>query len=119
MIYNYLINITLENEFSFANAQETELFLRNISAELKLTTLKSATHKFQPYGVTSLLLLSESHISLHTWPEYNFGCIDLLTCKEKIDANFLEDLINKHGKGIKCSSISEIERKAANNVYEK
>jgi hypothetical protein len=36
--------------------------------------------KFQPQGVTLLALLSESHSSIHTWPELGYAAIDLYTC---------------------------------------
>jgi S-adenosylmethionine decarboxylase len=42
--------------------------------------IKAASHKFQPYGVTAFLLLSESHISIHTWPENKFAAIDVFSC---------------------------------------
>ena len=37
-------------------------------------------HQFQPRGVTGFLLLAESHISVHTWPEENLAAIDIFTC---------------------------------------
>jgi len=48
------------------------------AARLKIIDLK--THQFSPYGVTSLLLISESHLSIHTWPEYNFAAADIFIC---------------------------------------
>ena len=37
-------------------------------------------HQFQPHGVTGFLLLAESHISVHTWPEEKLAAIDIFTC---------------------------------------
>ena len=42
--------------------------------------LDTAVHDFTPGGITAILLLAESHISIHTWPEYNFVAIDVFTC---------------------------------------
>lgn len=45
--------------------------------------LKITVHKFSPRGITGFVLLAESHISIHSWPEYNYLAIDLFTCGEK------------------------------------
>jgi S-adenosylmethionine decarboxylase len=37
-------------------------------------------HKFQPQGVTGIVLLAESHISIHTWPERGEAAVDVFTC---------------------------------------
>jgi S-adenosylmethionine decarboxylase len=42
--------------------------------------LSCMEHKFQPSGVSVLLLLSESHASIHTYPEYNACFLDIFTC---------------------------------------
>lgn len=44
------------------------------------TVLKTESHKFSPQGVTAFCLLSESHISIHTWPEDGRAAIDMFTC---------------------------------------
>lgn len=46
------------------------------------TLLNLRTHTFQPFGVTGLALLAESHISIHTWPENGYAAIDVFTCGE-------------------------------------
>lgn len=42
--------------------------------------LKTVFHKFKPQGLSILTLLSESHASLHTYPEYDFCYLDIFTC---------------------------------------
>jgi len=44
------------------------------------TILKLCGEKFKPQGVTLLALLTESHASIHTWPELGYAAIDLYTC---------------------------------------
>lgn len=44
------------------------------------TILKTISHKFKPVGVTAICLLSESHISIHTWPEEFKAACDVYTC---------------------------------------
>ena len=45
-----------------------------------LTKLGSSYHQFKPYGASGVILLAESHLSFHTWPEYNTVTLDLFTC---------------------------------------
>ncbi len=44
------------------------------------TLLDMVSHKFEPQGVTAVALLSESHLSIHTWPEHGYAAIDAFTC---------------------------------------
>ncbi len=50
-----------------------------------LSKLSSHFHQFYPHGATGIILLEESHISIHTWPEHGYAAIDVYTCggKEK------------------------------------
>jgi len=41
-------------------------------------------HKFNPQGLTGFILLAESHISIHTWPELDYVAIDIFTCGVKL-----------------------------------
>src|SRR3989344_4099173 len=45
-------------------------------------------HEFKPQGITGFLLLSTSHISIHSWPEYNYVACDVFSCSD--DANTLK-----------------------------
>ncbi len=44
------------------------------------TILGEKKFKFKPYGCTVMVILKESHISCHTYPEYNFAALDIYTC---------------------------------------
>ncbi len=43
------------------------------------TILKDHFHQFQPIGVSGIVLIAESHISVHTWPEDDFAAVDIFT----------------------------------------
>lgn len=47
---------------------------------LSSTVLDVATHKFQPVGVTAFVMIAESHLSIHTWPEHGYAAVDIFTC---------------------------------------
>ena len=46
------------------------------------TELETASHTFKPTGLTMVVLLSESHIALHTWPDRGVAKLVIATCKE-------------------------------------
>ncbi len=73
-----------------------ESFLRcslNKAAKLaNATVLNLISNKFEPQGVTAIALLSESHISIHTWPESNYSAIDIFTCGQ----NMLPELASQY-----------------------
>lgn len=48
------------------------------------TLLESRTRVFSPQGVSGFVLLSESHISIHTWPEHKYAAVDIFTCGERV-----------------------------------
>lgn len=42
-------------------------------------------HKFSPQGVSGVVVISESHLAIHTWPELGFAAVDVFTCGEKVN----------------------------------
>ncbi len=46
----------------------------------KLTKIRSYYHQFSPSGVSGIVLLAESHLSFHTWPEHGLVALDIFTC---------------------------------------
>jgi len=49
------------------------------------TVLDVAFRQFAPQGVSGVVIISESHLTIHTWPEYGYAAIDLFTCGTKAD----------------------------------
>jgi S-adenosylmethionine decarboxylase len=44
-----------------------------------------AFHKFSPMGVSGVVVISESHLTIHTWPELGYAAVDVFTCGDKIN----------------------------------
>ncbi|MDD2431949.1 MAG: adenosylmethionine decarboxylase [Firmicutes bacterium] len=44
-----------------------------------------AFHHFSPQGVSGVVVISESHLAIHTWPEFGYAAIDVFTCGESVD----------------------------------
>jgi len=52
-------------------------------------------HRFEPYGVSGVIIISESHLTIHTWPEYNFAAVDVFTCGVEIDPHICHDYLKE------------------------
>lgn len=50
--------------------------------EAGATVVGEVFHKFSPVGVTGIVCIAESHISIHTWPEHAYAAADIFTCGE-------------------------------------
>jgi S-adenosylmethionine decarboxylase len=75
----------------------------------EMTLLNLITHKFDPQGITAVALLSESHISIHTWPEDSSCAVDVYTCGDTANPRSSCDFIIKE---LECSDprITHIKR---------
>lgn len=88
-------------------------FLKSIllaaADEAGATVLGESFHQFNPHGVSGTVIIAESHLCIHTWPEYDFAAVDIFTCGDFVQAGkAVEMLIRK--LGAKSHSILEIHR---------
>ena len=58
-----------------------ESILLDAAREAGLTAVSSAHHRFEPQGLSAVVILSESHIAAHTWPESGTGYVTLTSCR--------------------------------------
>ncbi len=53
--------------------------------ETGATVIGEIFHQFSPQGVTGVVAIAESHLCIHTWPEYGYAAVDIFTCGEGFD----------------------------------
>ncbi|OGO19069.1 MAG: S-adenosylmethionine decarboxylase proenzyme [Chloroflexi bacterium RBG_16_50_11] len=71
--------------------------------------LGDSFHRFSPQGVSGVVVIAESHISIHTWPEHGYAAADVFTCGTKVNPEIAaEVLIEKLGS--KNHTMTEIQR---------
>lgn len=101
-------------EFSDCSAEKLmyledvqEIFLE-AAKESNATILNYFFHQFNPYGVSGVILISESHFSIHTWPESCYAAVDIFTCGAKMDANIGIEILRRffEAKKIKIRQFS-------------
>ena len=76
------------------NSEKIKTLLDNICEKYNYTILNKIEHQFQPQGLTMLYLLSESHISIHTFPEREYFALDIYTCRHYDDNMVYEEIYN-------------------------
>ncbi len=60
------------------------------------TVVESTIHAFNPHGLSGVIVIAESHIAIHTWPEDGYAAVDIFTCGEAIIAERIyENLIQQ------------------------
>jgi S-adenosylmethionine decarboxylase len=75
----------IRNKNLIHDLKKMELLLETICKAYDFTVLNRASHEFSPQGLSILYLLSESHISIHTFPERDYIALDIYTCREYKD----------------------------------
>lgn len=76
--------VDISTSLDLTDAATLRRCLEQLAEVCGLTVVGSAFHSFGPgAGVTGVLILAESHIALHTWPEYGIAALDIFTCGER------------------------------------
>ncbi len=61
--------------------------------EAKATVVEVAFHEFNPFGISGMVIIAESHLSIHTWPEYGYAAVDIFTCGDLIKPEVAADYL--------------------------
>ncbi len=68
---------------------DSETAIRNLMLQAALrsgaTIVGDLFHHFSPQGVTGVVVVAESHLAIHTWPEFGYVSVDLFTCGTRVD----------------------------------
>ena len=75
------------------NAELLQEYMVEAAEACGATVLSMQSRQFEPQGATVLVLLSESHLSIHTYPERGFAAIDCYTCGEWVDPQLAVDYL--------------------------
>ena len=73
------------------------------------TIVDSVFHEFNPFGISGVVVIAESHLAIHTWPEYRYAAVDIFSCGDtlqpQVAAEYLADAL-----GAARSSVVELMR---------
>jgi S-adenosylmethionine decarboxylase len=86
--------------------------VRNIlvsaAKEAKATIIDISFHEFNPFGISGVVVIAESHLTIHTWPEYGYAAVDIFTCGDVIKPEVAASYLIKE---FECKNPSLVEMK--------
>ncbi len=88
---------------------KVEKYMIDAALECGATIVQKCFHMFSPYGVSGVVIISESHLAIHTWPELGYAAVDLFTCGTKCDPKVAYEFL-KSKFCSKNASFSELKR---------
>ncbi|HQU72273.1 MAG: S-adenosylmethionine decarboxylase proenzyme [Calditrichaeota bacterium] len=78
------------------DTEKIELIMKRAAIECGATIISSTFHEFNPHGVSGVVVIAESHLAIHTWPEYGYAAVDVFTCGETVDPAVAKTVIQEH-----------------------
>ena len=70
------------------------------------TIVTDVFHTFSPHGVSGVIVIAESHVAIHTWPEHGYAAVDIFSCGTKLDHAAIRDWV---AAGMGASSVESQE----------
>jgi len=88
--------------------KKIEEIMVNSALEAGAEVREFVFHKFSPQGVSGVVVISESHLAIHTWPELGYAAVDVFTCGDKVNpwdaCNYLTEKL--HAKKVEASEVA-------------
>ena len=79
------------------------------AGEAGATVLGESFHQFSPQGVSGVVVIAESHLFIHTWPEYGYAAVDIFTCGDSVHPEKAAEMLIRK-LGAKNHSALELQR---------
>jgi len=80
-----------------------ESTLHRSAKDAGATIVETTLHEFNPHGLSGVIVIAESHIAIHTWPEHQYAAIDIFTCGDNLIAEKIYQNLLAHLKPSKHS----------------
>jgi len=94
---------------SINNLEAVKGSLIEAAKRAQATIVDVVFHEFNPFGISGVVVIAESHLSIHTWPEYRYAAVDVFSCGEvlqpEIAVNYLVEQF-----GAERASVVEMQR---------
>ncbi len=72
--------------------------------EAGATVVDTVLHRFNPHGVSGVVVIAESHLTVHTWPEHGYAALDVFTCGDKEILDDIQERLVRAFSAKRCSS---------------
>ncbi|MEB3207015.1 MAG: adenosylmethionine decarboxylase [Vampirovibrionales bacterium] len=91
------------------NLQLIKKIMTDAAVACGATVVQNCFHQFNPYGVSGVIVIAESHLTIHTWPELEYAAVDLFTCGDACNPMVAYDVMREQ-LGSSASSLVELRR---------
>ncbi|HYA12311.1 MAG TPA: adenosylmethionine decarboxylase [Thermodesulfovibrionales bacterium] len=88
--------------------EKVKKILTSAAKEAQATIIDNSFHKFNPFGISGVVVIAESHLTIHTWPEYSYAAVDIFTCGDIIRPELAVSYLVKK---FECKNPSIVEMK--------
>lgn len=92
-----------------------EKYMKEAAVAANATIVTSCFHKFNPWGVSGAVIIQESHLTIHTWPEYGYAAVDVFTCGDTVNPWVGFDYLEKALKSQRSES-TEVARGVVDKI---
>ena len=96
-----------------------EVLMLEAAKKAKVTIVEKCFHKFSPYGVSGVVVIAESHLAIHTWPEYNYAAVDFFTCNKNCNTDiaieYLKEGFKSENYSVKIIKRGNLEKGEVND----
>jgi S-adenosylmethionine decarboxylase proenzyme len=92
-----------------SNAELLEQYLNEAVRKSGATAIRSVFHRYHPQGISGVVVIAESHFSIHTWPEYGYAAVDFFTCGQTVNPHKAHEYMLE---ALRCESsdVTELNR---------
>ena len=104
-----LVDLRECNPEILKSLEKVRSIMVSAAKDSKATIVDVSFHEFNPFGISGVVVIAESHLTIHTWPEYDYAAVDIFTCGDIIKPEVAASYLIKEF-GCKNPSIVEIKR---------
>lgn len=106
-----LVDLHSCNAQSLSDKSQIESLMTEAAERAGASIVATTFHHFSPLGVSGVVVIAESHIAIHTWPEHAYAAVDIFTCGDTIDPWIIRDHLLQ-GLDSKSHTVTECKRGA-------
>lgn len=98
-----------------SDVRRIEAIMVGAAKHAKATIVDVVFHNFNPNGISGVIVIQESHLAIHTWPEHRFASVDIYTCGSQVNPWAAYSYLTKHFKAKNVTAL-EMKRGMINRV---
>ncbi len=86
------------------NEKAVEKALVQAARAANATVVETVLHRFSPQGVSGVIVIAESHLAVHTWPEHGYAALDVFTCSGRLNPDRIIEELKRAFSAARCES---------------